>query len=494
MRDLKEKNTKQKKKLDEISKSSIYKFMIGLTIGVASVFFIKNLLGANMSAAIAVGCVLIAFCTILFIMGKINAVKDTKYMISSVAIIVVICVISIFSGDSLSDDFILHMAAIALAGLYLRPTYSRIQLITADCLLVMQMFVTPQKVGKLSQFLMCLGLFNLTGILFSLVVARGRAYIAQSRAQAAAAQKVIESLALINAELNRNFEVTHGRISDMNNASQQVELRTNELMDDSLNITTSVDDTMSTCNEAESRIEVCKSQIQTLMDNVQHFEEVLKANEHNIGSMSSEIITIRDSSNATNKVFDGIHSQMEEIVNVVSQLKSIAASTNMLSLNASIEAARAGSAGAGFAVVAEKVQQLAIDSNRCSDHVEQIVNSMQLQVDKTRKQLAESTETVEQSLASIDELNNSFEKLLQNFTELYSNISEQDQSVTDLADSFVMIQNSVSTMADYSNKNQLSINQIADAVKIYGSNMEQMEQDTENLHKLAETMEREISG
>ncbi len=485
---------KRKMKLDEISNSSIYKFMIGLTLGVASIFFAKNLLAANMSATIAVGCVLAVFCTILFIMGKINIAKDTKYMISSVGIMIVIFVISIFSGDSLSDDFILYLAAIGLAGLYLRPAYSRIQLVTADLLFFIQFFITPQKVGKVSQFIMCFGIFNLTGILFSLVVERGRAYITKSRAQAAAAEKIIESLALINAELNRNFETTHGRISDMNNASQQVELRTNELMDDSLNITASVDDTMSTCNEAENRIDVCKSQIQTLMDNVQHFEKVLKANEHNIGSMSSEIMTIRDSSNATNQVFDGIQKQMNEIVDVVSQLKSIASSTNMLSLNASIEAARAGSAGAGFAVVAEKVQKLAIDSNKCSDHVEQIVNSMQLQVEKTRKQLTESTQTVEQSLASIDELNDSFAKLLQNFTELYSNISEQDQSVSDLADSFTMIQNSVSTMADCSNKNQLSINQIADAVKIYGTNMEQMEHDTKTLKKLAETMEREISG
>lgn len=485
---------KKKIKLDEISNSSIYKFMIGLTLGVSAVFFAKNLFSANMFAAVAIGCILAVFCTILFLMGKINMANDTKYMISSVAIMFVIFIISIFSGDSLSDDFLLYLAAMGLAGLYLRPTYSRIQLITADILFFMQFFITPQKVGKVSQFIMCLGIFNLTGVLFSLVVERGRAYITKSRAQAQAAEKIIESLALINAELNRNFETTHGRISDMNHASQQVELRASELMDDSLNITSSVNDTMSTCNKAEHHITICKSQIQTLMKDVHHFEEVLKANENNIGSMSSEIITIRDSSTTTNQVFDGIQKQMCEITDVVSQLKSIAASTNMLSLNASIEAARAGAAGAGFAVVAEKVQQLAIDSNKCSDHVERIVNNMQLQVEKTRTQLTESTQTVEQSLASIDELNNSFEKLLQHFTELYSNISQQDQSVSDLADSFTMIQNSVSTMADCSNKNQLSINQIADAIQIYGTNMEQMEQDTKHLQELAETMEREISG
>ena len=48
-------------------------------------------------------------------------------------------------------------------------------------------------------------------------------------------------------------------------------------------------------------------------------------------------------------------------------------------------------------------------------------------------------------------------------------------------------------MANYSEKNQSSINDIADSIKIYGSNIEQMESDTENIRQLVLTMEAEIS-
>ena len=48
-------------------------------------------------------------------------------------------------------------------------------------------------------------------------------------------------------------------------------------------------------------------------------------------------------------------------------------------------------------------------------------------------------------------------------------------------------------MAEYTEKNQMSINSIADSIKIYGNNMEQMEQDTVNLKQLAENMEKEIN-
>ena len=250
---------------------------------------------------------------------------------------------------------------------------------------------------------------------------------------------------------------------------------------------------MTTCEDALEHITVCRNQIHALLENIQHFESVLKENESNIEAMSTQIVSIKDSAYATNEVFDGIQQQMEEIVDVVAQLKSIASSTNMLSLNASIEAARAGAAGAGFAVVAEKVQQLAVDSSKCSNLVEQIVTNMETQVSKTRKQMNESTENVDASLASIDALETGFNELLTSFTTLYENIEEHDTSVTNLSSSFDMIQTSVSTMADYSEKNQSSINDIADSIKIYGSNVEQMENDTENIRQLVLTMEAEIS-
>jgi len=426
-------------------------------------------------------------------MNKMKIATDTRNLVVSIALLIVISIVSIFSGSSFSDDFILYLAAMGMSGLYLRPQYPQIQLGVADILLIIQCLCAPHKVGPIGQFILCAILFNLAGVMFSFVVARGRSFILESNARTKEMEKIIEQLAIINSEINKNFETTHNRISDINYANSQVELRAHELIDDSSNITISVSDTINTCDDALSHISICRDQIQNLLENIQHFENVLKENESNIEAMSSHILSIKDSAYTTNEVFDGIQHQMEEIVDVVAQLKSIASSTNMLSLNASIEAARAGAAGAGFAVVAEKVQQLAVDSNKCSHLVEQIVNNMETQVDKTRQQMIQSTENVDSSLSSIHALKSGFNELLTSFTTLYENIEEHDASVNNLSSSFDMIHSNVSTMADYSEKNQTSINDIADSIKIYGSNMEQMESDTETIRQLVHTMEAEIS-
>ena len=489
--------TKKKSMTDvvkNITKDSIYKIMNTITLVVSAIFLVKNILGGTMAGSIAIGLCLATYCMVLFVMKKTNVPTDTRNLVVSVALLVVMSIVSIFSGSSFSDDFILYFAAMGLSGLFLRPQYPQIQLIAADFLLVIQCLCAPQKMGETSQFLMCVALFNLAGILYVFVVARGRSFIIESRARTKEMEHVIEQLALINSELNKNFELTQGRINDITHANQQVEIRTGELLDDSANITNSVADTITTCDNAVEDIEVCKEQIRALLDNIHHFEDVLKENESNINAMSSEILSIKDSAYATNEVFDGIQKQMDEIVKVVEQLKSIASSTNMLSLNASIEAARAGAAGAGFAVVAGKVQQLAIDSNNCSNLVEQIVINMETQVEKTRKQMTESTENVDSSLAGIDALNTGFHELLTSFTTLYENIAEHDTSVGNLSESFGHIHNRVSDMASYSEKNQTSIYDIADSIKVYGSNIEQMEHDTEVIRQLVLSMEEEISN
>ncbi|MBQ6844793.1 MAG: hypothetical protein IJO60_09195 [Agathobacter sp.] len=490
-------NTKKKTMTDivkNITKESIYKIMNTITLAVSALFLVKNILGGAVAGSLAIGLCLAIYCIVLITMKKANVPTDTRNLVVSVALLVVISIVSIFSGSSFSDDFILYLAAMGMSGLFLRPQYPQVQLIVADFLFIIQCLCAPQKMGDTSQFIMCIGLFNLAGILFAFVVARGRSFIIESRARTKEMEHVIEQLALINSELNKNFEVTQGRINDITHVNQQVEIRTGELLDDSTNITNSVADTIATCDNAVSDIEVCKEQIRVLLDNIHHFEDVLKENESNINAMSSEILSIKDSAYATNEVFDGIQQQMEEIVKVVEQLKTIASSTNMLSLNASIEAARAGAAGAGFAVVAEKVQQLAVDSNTCSNLVEQIVVNMETQVEKTRKQMTESTENVDSSLASIDALNKGFHELLTSFTSLYENIAEHDTSVSNLSNSFDHIHNSVSNMASYSEKNQTSIYDIADSIKVYGSNVDQMGSDTEVIRQLVLSMEEELSN
>lgn len=114
-----------------------------------------------------------------------------------------------------------------------------------------------------------------------------------------------------------------------------------------------------------------------------------------------------------------LNQQSQEINKVSSLITEIAEQTNMLSLNAAIEAARAGDAGRGFAVVAEEVKSLAVNTVRSSANIRSLIQTVQ-----------ENTVRVRQS---IDGMNAIMKKIEQLSSGIAGGISEQEVSTNEIA-------------------------------------------------------------
>jgi len=116
---------------------------------------------------------------------------------------------------------------------------------------------------------------------------------------------------------------------------------------------------------------------------------------------------------------DALAEESQSIGKIIGVINDIAEQTNLLSLNASIEAARAGQAGAGFAVVATKVQDLANDSTRCSSQVDSVVDAMQEKIQATVDQLATSSDVINSSIQMLGTFQEDFSQLSVQFGSLY---------------------------------------------------------------------------
>ena len=470
------------------SENTIFRYMMIAVFTISSVFFLKNLLAQTWTSAVVIGICLFLFTVIVLFMKKIQTKLVTQQFILCLSIVFLVFIISLNSGSYYSDDFPLYLSVIALSGLYLVPKYALVQLVLIDILLALAYVIHPEKADPLGQYVMCMALFSVCSYIFYMVLKRGRAYIELGKARAEEAELLIEELKKAGIELQENCDHSVMRIAKLEEANGRLETSAAELQQGSSAIISGTMDAIETFTDVQERMLITEKQIESLNDEVKKVEISLSDNQKNMKGLTTEMESLKNTISATNEVFNTLQKEILEISAITDELAKIAHNTTTLSLNASIEAARAGQAGAGFQVVASKVHSLADDSNSCSSQVVNVVNAMKTRIDETSEQLTDSTNAINSSIRSINELESSFLTLTSQFNSLYQNIEAQNGNVQQMDAIIEDLKGKISDVATSSETNHDSVNAITDAIIIYRENIDNVMADNKQIHNLSSSL------
>lgn len=479
---------KKQQRKEPISKDTIYKIMTSIAFAVAAIFFIKDLAIKEFGGAVFIGMCLVVFALAIFLMKKFQVKEKYQQITVSLAIMLLIFFISINSGDYYSDDYLLYLAAYGLAGLYLQPSYTRIQIVLGDILFILQFLIHPEKVESTGQFIMCMVIFNVAGVMQYLVIQRGHAFIERSYTRAKEAEGLVSEMNNIGETLQQNFESSSEKMNSLIVANQQLSSSAGDLEQGSKNITIEARNVSESCSQVHDKLALTEDQIQSLDDEMKKFEIILAENRKNMQEMSKQVEDVKMTVGEANNVFVSLQGKMDEIHGVLEHLNSISESTTMLALNAAIEASRAGKMGAGFAVVADEVQQLAVNSKECAGEVASVIIDMQKQIEKTSVQLLDSTKSIDASLETVNELEVGFGQLGSQFSSLYSNIEEQNDNIGQVNDIFAQLKEKISDMSSCSEDNQVSVQAIADIIHTYKEDIAIVVDDTKQIQELSDSM------
>lgn len=451
-----------------MSREKMYKFMTYVVAAVSGAFLIKNVAGGDMAAAGGIGiCILIYGAAFLGMKYK-NVRRDIKEVVLSISLCFLIFVISLFSGECYSDDFPMFLAAIGLCGLYLEPKVTRAQIVISGILLNIMYVVHPEKAESLGQYIQCMVIMLVAGILFYQTIKRGETFLLISQEQAGESGKLLESMRQMGVGLQKDFEAS----------SASIEESTGSLQRGGNLISQGAAEMSESCDEVHDRILVTGRQIKGLNEGVMKFEQALNENQTNMEAMENQMQKVADIISQTNQVFLDMENRMRSVSKVAESLNDISFNITILSLNASIEAARAGDAGAGFDIVALRMRELSESSNEFSLKVEESISQLAKRMEDTSREFEESIMAIDQSGKLLTDLQGSFVRLKEQFADLYGNIEEQNSNVTQVDAIFNQLSMRVADMKHLSEDNQDSVEAIMDAMEVYKESISEVIEQT----------------
>jgi methyl-accepting chemotaxis protein len=270
--------------------------------------------------------------------------------------------------------------------------------------------------------------------------------------------RATEQVALVSQKATDNTKVQFGSVEKISTEISEISASIEEIASTSHDVTTHA---VKASKEGEQAKEIGK----LATNKMENVEKISKRSVDEINALND---------------------QMHQISKIVNLITDIANQTNLLALNAAIEAARAGEHGRGFAVVAGEVKNLAGESKKASNQIEDLIKAIQAKSDQTATSMKHSFEEIKTGIESVNKTVESLNMIISEANIVSLGVSEITKATEDQARASNLLMTGVDSVSGLTRENQQRMEDMAALAEETSASTEEIASASVELSAIAE--------
>lgn len=242
-----------------------------------------------------------------------------------------------------------------------------------------------------------------------------------------------------------------------------------------------------------AHMEEFTSTIEESSQNIQSTSEAAGKGSANVAGAVEQMKAIESSVGASARVIEGLGEQSKQIGTIVDTISGIAAQTNLLALNAAIEAARAGEQGRGFAVVADEVRKLAEQSQEAAGEIAELIGTVQKAAQEAVVSMQQGREQVQGGTEAVSDAGETFQHIVEMVDEVSKGSSSMEKIVFELAGNTEHITNAVEKINSMSRSVASEAENVSAATEEQTASMNEIASSSRKLAEMAQSLQDAVA-